>query len=81
MADMRSSFSVIQGVILLTQVGFGVATPLLLCIFGANYLTGRFAIGSWLMIVAILFGVAAGIYNAYLILNHAFKQLRRDKEE
>lgn len=81
MAGRKNGFTIIQGIILLTQVGFGVVTPLLLCIFGADYLMKRFAVGNWLMIAAILFGIGTGVYNAYSILRHALRQFHRDEEE
>ncbi len=81
MVEKRKSVSFIQGLIVLSQIGFGIAVPILLCIYGADYLVKRFSIGSWFMIVGILLGVACGLYNACYLLRKAYQKMNGKKGE
>ncbi len=81
MEKEKSSFSIWKGIVLLSQAGIGFATPLLLCIYGADFLDKQFSAGSWLMILGILAGIAGGLFNACLILHKAFQSFNRKGEK
>lgn len=59
-----------------TQLGLSVVTPLLLCIWGAVYLKGRFQLGGWI----ILAGVCLGLGGAVSGFRNSLAAMRREAE-
>ena len=57
---------------LVTQIGIMILAPVGLCMYGANLLIKKFGLGDWIMILAILLGIAAGFLNIYKILKSYF---------
>ncbi len=68
---------------LLTQLGLTLVVPPLLLVLGALWLQKRFGWGDWLLLAAILVGVAAGIAGAAGLIRDALAHDRRtvDKNE
>lgn len=58
----------------ITQVGITILTPIALCIFLAIFLTRKFGIGQWVIILGILLGISAGILNVYKMMTKAMKK-------
>ena len=56
---------VIKALSMLTQVGITLLTPILLCILFTSWLVRKFGIGSWVVIVGAVIGVASGFLNLY----------------
>ncbi len=50
---------------LLTQLGLSIAVPPLLCLFAANWLRNRFALGLWIMVIALLLGIGGAAVNVW----------------
>lgn len=44
----------------LTQLGFNMISPLIICILAAAWLKTKFSVGNWIMIVAIVIGAGSG---------------------
>ena len=45
----------------LTQLGFSVTSPLLVCILGSVWLQHRFSLGKWVVILGIVLGISGAI--------------------
>lgn len=71
---MKNSFSKnLKYLAFITQVGITMLTPLALCMAGAIYLKKKLGIGEWVIILAILLGIAAGMLNSYRLIMSALK--------
>ena len=66
---------VMQNLAMVTQLGISMLAPIILCVFAGHWLDEHFGFHS--VIVLLLFGIAAGVRNCYLIL----KQLIPKKGE
>lgn len=68
-------FRLWRDIVWLTQLGFSMVSPLLLCIWGGWQLQHRFGFGPWVMVAAIVLGLggaASGVAGfARLMLNRA----------
>lgn len=68
-------FRLWRDIVWLTQLGFSMVSPLLLCIWGGWQLQHRFGFGPWVMAAAIVLGLggaASGVAGfARLMLNRA----------
>ena len=53
--------AVIQNIGHLTQLGFSIAFPPIICTMGALWLQKRLELGSWVVLVGVLFGMISGI--------------------
>jgi ATP synthase protein I len=72
---MKFEKEVMQNLAMITQLGISMLAPIILCVFAGHWLDERFGFHS--VTVLLLFGMAAGIRNCYLIL----KQLVPKKGE
>lgn len=45
----------------LTQLGFSILSPMLLCILGAVWLRDHMALGDWIVILGILLGLMGAV--------------------
>lgn len=50
-------FSALKNLSWLTQLGFSLAVPPILCLAGAFWLAKRFSLGPWVFAVAIVLGI------------------------
>lgn len=58
---MKSGFSLARCLVWLTQFGFSVVSPLVICIFGAIWLSNHFGIGKWIIAVGIIAGIGGAV--------------------
>jgi len=63
----------------LTQLGFNMISPLIICLIAAAYLKDKFGIGNGIMIAAIIIGAASG----YMSLIKFIREVKKydEKEE
>lgn len=65
----------VENLALLTQLGLSVAIPMVLCLYGAGWVRGRFDLGLWVMFVGLLLGlVMAGmsLWQFWLLIRKRF---------
>ncbi|MEG0339027.1 MAG: AtpZ/AtpI family protein [Oscillospiraceae bacterium] len=67
-------FSAWKNIVYLTQVGFSVAFPLIICLIGAGYLRDRFALGDWVMLLGIVLGLGSAAESFYTFLKYVERQ-------
>lgn len=53
--------AVLQNIGWLTQLGFSIACPMILCILGALWLQRRFDMGGWVVVAGVLLGLLSGV--------------------
>ncbi len=53
-----------ENLTLLTQLGLSLAAPPVLSLLAAAWLIRRYALGYWVMVAALLLGIAGGIWSA-----------------
>ena len=66
---------------MLAQLGFSIATPLVLCIFGGRWLQNRFSMGAWILAVGVLLGVGGAISGLVNCLKQFKAEADRDEEK
>jgi len=59
-----------------TQLALSAVSPLLLCIWGAVYLRGRFQLGGWIVLLGVLLGVG-GAFSAF---RNSLELMRKESE-
>ncbi len=69
--------AVLQNIGHLTQLGFSIACPMILCTVGALKLSQRFQLGSWVVLIGVLFGMVSGIS---CFLTFAQSMVRRSRK-
>ena len=75
-------FRIAKNITLFTQVGISIATPLVLCIWGAVWLRDRFGLGSWIVLVGVLVGIAGAMGSFMNFAAYASKEVaRKDGDE
>ena len=60
---------------LLTQLGLSLVAPPVLLTLGALWLQGKYGVGDWILLCAILVGIVSGGCSVYNLLR---AELRRD---
>ncbi|MDD3430284.1 MAG: AtpZ/AtpI family protein [Oscillospiraceae bacterium] len=80
MKDNRSFFKAVTWLSYLTQLGLSIAAPILLCILAASWLQTRFALGYWVMLVAIVLGVGGGIVSLFNFIFYVQRQIGGKKK-
>lgn len=70
---MKSGFSLVKSLVWLTQFGFSVVSPLIICILGTIWLSNRFGMGKWIIVV----GIFAGLGGAVSGLMNSLKAMER----
>lgn len=71
-------FKIIKAAMGYTQLGLTLVAPLILCVLFAYWLRQRFHLGGWVMIVALLIGLASMVLTFYRFI-HA--QLAENKKK
>lgn len=81
MAENNDKYRHMRAVAYLTQFGLNIVSPLILCILFALWLKNTFNIGSWIMFVAILLGIAAGVMSIVNFIKTVNKETGGDKRD
>lgn len=76
---MKFDKSVWQTLALISQLGFSIVVPILLCTWGGAFLEKRFSIS--VTVPFIILGILAGGRNAYYLLKEANKNLEDKADE
>lgn len=54
----------------LTQLGFSIVSPLLICVLGSVWLRNRFTLGRWVVIVGLLLGLGGALSAGLAFFRH-----------
>lgn len=66
----------LRHIVMLTQFGLSIVLPLVLSILLARYLTVRFSLGGWVMLLGIFLGLGGAVSG----LVKGLKQLQREAD-
>lgn len=55
----------------LTQLGFSIISPLLLCLLGAVWLRNRFGLGGWIVVLGLFFGLGGALSAGLTFVRHS----------
>lgn len=70
-----------KGLSWLTQLGFSLICPPVLCVFVAMKLQERFALGDWVLIVAIVVGIFSAACTFISFAKQMLAQVRADEND
>ena len=65
----------------LTQLGISVAVPLCVFVGASLWLQSKFALGSWIVIVGVILGLAIAIHEFYRMMKLLDKVGNKKKEK
>lgn len=54
----------------LTQLGFSIVSPLLLCLLGSVWLRNRFGLGGWVVALGVLLGLGGALSAGLTFARH-----------
>lgn len=68
MPQPKIGMTILQGLSFLGQLGFSLAMPLILCIWGAIWLKDRFGLGNWIVIAGLILGLGGAVssFNGFI---------------
>ncbi len=75
MSDNENKYRHLRALGQITQFGLDMVTPIVLCTILAVWLKNRFNVGSWLVIVAIIVGVACSALNMFKFIKVVNKEM------
>ena len=81
MSNVNKTFNTIKHISFLTQFGFSVITPILLCIFCGIWIRNKFGLGDWIVFIAIIIGLISAFYSSVSIFSYIFKEAKKSEEE
>jgi len=70
-----------RGLFLLTQLGFSVLVPPVLCLWAANWLQRRFSLGAWVWAPALILGLGAAFSSARSLIQPLLKPRPSDEDD
>lgn len=71
----------LKGLSWLTQLGFSLVCPPLLCVFAAIKLQARFQLGAWVLITAVIVGVLSSVCTFISFAKQMLAQAKENDEE
>lgn len=77
----RKSLSVWHWLALAGQLGFALITPIILCTVTAYWLSRRFALGGWIVIVGILIGLGGAAVSFVQVARLMQRAARKREDE
>ena len=73
--------SVFSAMAMVTQFGIGIITPMLLCIFAALWLKSRFALGDWVVLIGVFFGMGSGFLSMLKMIRQMSELSKKEDED
>ena len=70
-------FKTARELVWLTQLGFSIVYPLLLCVLGAVWLRSHFSLGGWVVVIGLLLGLG-GAFSAGLAFFRHTRQIEQE---
>ncbi len=77
--DVRRA--IVQNIGYLTQLGFSICFPMIVCTMGAIWLCDEKGWGSWVIAVGVVLGIVSGLSCFSTFVKHAMRQSRRKDDE
>ena len=77
----KNRFELLQNLTMITQVGFSLITPLLVCLGVCWWLTRRFDLGGWIFIPGFILGLGGSFSAAWKLYQSAMRREKKKKEK
>lgn len=78
---MRPWMKTVRNLTWLTQLGFSLIAPPLLCVGGAWWLQRRFSLGGWILVLGLVLGIGGMVSTAVGFFRHVRRQAERDEKK
>lgn len=62
---------ILRELVWLTQLGFSIVSPLLLCLLGSLWLRDHLALGGWIVVLGVLLGLGGAFSAGVAFARHA----------
>ncbi len=69
-----------RGLFLLTQLGFSIMVPPVFCLLAARWAAGRFSLGGWIYIAAMILGLGAAFSSARELVRPLCRSSKKEDE-
>ncbi len=79
--DKKHWFAIFRDLSWLTQFGFSVASPPILCLLAAWWLTKRFSLGGWVYVLALVLGVGTSVSSFRSFLRYIQRKNGKNHKE
>lgn len=76
---MQRKKSGLENLVLISQIGINVMTPVFLCLIVGGWLDNKF--GTSLMLPFLILGILSGAYCTYTVLKHRLDKEREEIEK
>lgn len=73
--DNNEKYKHMRAVAEITQFGLNIVSPIIICLFAAIWLRDQFNLGSYVVLIAIILGVAAGVLNMFTFIKKVNTQM------
>lgn len=80
MKDNRIWAEIFKNITFLTQVGLSVSLPMVFCIWGSVWLSERYNLGGWVILLGIALGIGSGAANLWKFLKYV-ERVSKKKEK
>lgn len=78
---MQPKFKFLNHLMWISQLGFSILTPLVLCIGIAYWLQNKFNLGAWIMVLGIVLGLGAAASAAWSFSRIVSRQAEKKKKD
>ena len=68
-------------IVYITQLGLSMVTPMVLCIWLANWLKETFQLGEWVLIVFVILGAVSAFASLIKTLNMTLLKPKKGEDE
>lgn len=74
-------FEALKDLVWVTQLGFSIISPLLVCVLGSAWLRGRLGLGPWVIVVGLLLGMGGAISAGITFYRHTRQLTKPPKNQ
>lgn len=78
---MQPWFRALRNLTWLTQLGFSLVAPPILCVGGCWWLQQRFSMGGWIVVVGLILGLGGSVSTAMGFYRHACRQPQKNQKK
>lgn len=79
--DIKTTYKIAAALTSVMQTALSLLVPVFICIFAAKYLTDKFRLPPFVMIVGIVFGAASGFYSMIKYITSTARTVNRDDDD
>lgn len=78
---MNKKYKTVKAFAYVTQLGFNIITPVILCIIIAIYIKNKFMLGDYVVILGIIIGCGAGFMSLFNFIKLVERENKNGKDE